>query len=261
MVGRTNAGGGGNTILPIVSYTGTMLSETDHGNWKIKFLTSGTLTFVKANNAAKGIDIFAVGGGGGGGNQGSAYHGGGGGGGGYTTSASRMFFPTDGSSYTITIGEGGAVATNGGTSSFTDGVTTITAAGGVKGTANGVGGNGGSGGGGKARYDIGGNGGSDGANGGAGVGNESTAGGTGQVLSTREFGEPTGDLYAGGGAGGSGYQISTYATGGAGGGGNATPGEKDGTPSTGGGGAGGSGNSSAGGVGGSGIVIIRNARF
>lgn len=50
------------------------------GNWKIRFLTSGTLRFTDLKSAENGIDIFMVGGGG----NGASYGGGGGGGSGYT---------------------------------------------------------------------------------------------------------------------------------------------------------------------------------
>ena len=40
----------------------------NQGDWKIRFLTSGTLTFTNLNGAEGGIDVFLVGGGGAGGN-------------------------------------------------------------------------------------------------------------------------------------------------------------------------------------------------
>lgn len=110
--------------------------------------------------------------------------------------------------------------------------------------------------------------GSDGASDGAdAAGNGNGVGGRGQGTTTREFGEATGDLYAGGGGG---YSPSGVArsSGGAGGGGRGgvgnansgyTPGE-NGQPNTGGGGGGRSGDGTGRGLGGSGIVIIRNAR-
>ena len=50
--------------LPTYAYTGshTLLDDGD-GNWRIKFLTSGTLTFLKNPGS---MDLFLVGGGGGG---------------------------------------------------------------------------------------------------------------------------------------------------------------------------------------------------
>lgn len=77
---------GGTTYsgLPEFTYTGTY-SFIDDGskNWRIRFLTSGTLVFQKIGT---NIDLFLVGGGGGGGPgwPGDPYHAGGGGGGGYT---------------------------------------------------------------------------------------------------------------------------------------------------------------------------------
>lgn len=64
-----------NTI-PEFTYTGDyeIVNDSDEpitvsqGNWKIRFLTSGTLTFTNLNGAEGGIDVFLVGGGGAGGN-------------------------------------------------------------------------------------------------------------------------------------------------------------------------------------------------
>ena len=67
--------------IPKFSYTGDYLLVGDgEKNWRVKFLTSGTLTFSKLGNAANGIDVFLVGGGGSGA-AGNAYYGAGGGGG------------------------------------------------------------------------------------------------------------------------------------------------------------------------------------
>ena len=259
------------------TYTGSAeFIDDGDDNWRIKFLTSGTLT-VKEDRF---VDIFAVGGGGNGGtgtatnsssSGGTTYGGGGaGGGGGYTTTVKGTTLPAG--TYTVTVG---AAA---GKSSITNEDATITyctANGGKSGSAGTAddqkGGNGGSGGG---AGDIGtnppGKGGSNGSNG------DSTAnctGGTGQGTTTREFGEATGDLYAGGGGAGGAhttYSSGTIAykaggTGGAGGGGN---GGSNGTlataggANTGGGGGGGAGITSytTRGAGGTGIVIIRNMR-
>lgn len=217
------------------------------GNWKIRFLTSGTLTFTSLNGAEGGIDVFLVGGGGGG-----AYNAGvgiTGGGGGYTTTA-RAIHVSVGQSYGIQIGAGG----NSGHSPSDGGATSAlgkTALGGKWGRGN-TGGDGGSGGGGYVHSSTTGSGagagGSDGSNGGSGAG----AGGTGQGTTTREFGESTGKLYAGGGA--SNVVGSISPIGGAGGGGNP---DASGEANTG-GGCGGTSNSAL--HGGSGIVIIRNAR-
>ena len=55
-------GGAGGKRPPEISYTGTYaLLDDGDGNWRIRFLTSGTLTFVKQNAT---VDVFCVGGGG-----------------------------------------------------------------------------------------------------------------------------------------------------------------------------------------------------
>ena len=223
------------------------ITTYNEANWKIRFLTSGTLTFTSLNGAADGIDVFLVGGGGGG------YTGGGGGG--YTTTALGVSIASE-TSYLVTVGSGGAnhsAGSQGGTSSAFG----QTANGGHAPATSVEGGAGGSGGGGYGQSKNGGAGGSDGGNGGAG----SNTSGIGQGTTTREFGENTGTLYAGGGGGGA---ASSY-TAGAGGSGGGGAGNKtnntagSGTANTGGGG-GGSGSANLSGAGGSGIVIIRNAR-
>ena len=203
---------------------GTCLVIDDGGgNWRIKFLSSGTFTPLKAMT----IDAFLVGGGGGGQSPG--------GGGGYTTTAKSIAL-TANVDYTITVGAGGAAGaiftpgTDGGNSEAFG----YSAAGGQRANSNTQGGNGGSGGG-SSVQGHGSNGGSDGGNG------SGKTPGIGQGTTTREFGESTGDLYSGGGGG------KAEGLGGAGGGGNYN---EDGEANTGGGG-GGSGS------GGSGIVIIR----
>lgn len=241
--------------LPTFTYDGTYEIVDDEdtaidnstGNWKIRFLTSGTLNFTELNGAADGIDVFVVGGGGGGGR-------GGGGGGGYTKLGTAT--PTTGTSYTITVGAGGGSKAAGGESSAFG----VIANGGATPSASYCGANGGSGGGGYAGDGKGGDGGSDGSDG-ATVG--SNAGGTGQGTTTREFCESGATLYAGGGGGGCGpYGGTGGGAGGAGGGGS---GSKSNTgnnaiANTGGGGGGDGGGNGTGGSGGSGIVIIRNAR-
>ena len=225
----------------VLEYTGNCTAIDDgSGNWRFKFLSSGKLK-TSVNYL---LDAFLVGGGGGGGKV-TDYYGGGGGGGYTTTSFIKMKKNTE---YTITIGAGGTYETAGGaTSAFG-----ITAAGG-SGAVNKAGGAGGSGG----AFAVSGKGGSDGANGG-GCGSGSC--GIGQGNTTREFGESTGQLYAGGG--GSGYNNSNGGAGGAGGGGAGGHNKKgiNGTANTGGGGGGGGHSGYAGGTGGSGIVIIRNTR-
>ncbi len=241
--------------IPEFTYTGDfeIVNDSDEpitvsqDNWKIRFLTSGTLTFTNLNGGDGLLDVFLVGGGGGG-----AYNanvGITGGGGGYTTTA-RAIHVSVGQSYDIQIGAGG----NSGSSPSDGGATSAlgkTALGGKWGRGS-TGGAGGSGGGGYVHSTTTGSGagagGSDGSNGGSGSG----AGGTGQGTTTREFGESTGKLYAGGGA--SNVTGSITPIGGAGGGGNP---DASGEANTG-GGCGGTSNSAL--HGGSGIVIIRNAR-
>ena len=227
----------------------------DASGWVLKLLTSGTLTF----SGTKSVDLFAVGGGGGSGT--------GGGGGGYTTTV-RAQMMTGGTDYTVTIGEGGAGNSNGtgsrgGTSSVAAGVTTLVSAaggyGGVSGTRRRSGGNGGSGGGGgsygsdgtSGHHPRGGLGGSDGANGKNATDSTQSSyngyGGTGQGTTTRAFGESTGEIFAGGGNGGNYISDKPAPEGG-------TAQSMDGAPNTGAGAGGGTR------TGGSGIVIIRNAR-
>ena len=214
------------------TYTGSsQLIDDGYGNFRVKFLSSGTMTVT--NNTT--VDAFLVGGGGGGGAYGIN---GGGGGGGYTTTQSNMAL-TASTNYSITVGTAGAIRGNGGTTSFNS----FSASGGYGSTGT-SGGNGGSGGGGNS----GGTGGSDGSNGGNGSG---SVGGTGQKNTTREFGETSGDLYSGGGGG-----VPSM-TGGSGGGGTGADGSGNG-------GSSGTANTGGGGgfnhTGGTGIVVIRNSR-
>lgn len=231
-----------NTAL---SYTGTKSIINDGGgNWRVKFLTSGTLTV--SQNVI--IDIFLVGGGGGGG---QAAVNGGGGGAGYTSTHTNITLSKD-VSYSVVIGSSGAKRGNGGSTSIS--VLGYSANGGYGSTTS-AGGNGGSGGGGDGGENNSSTGTSGGSNGGDGGIGHSGAAGTGQGTTTREFAETTGDLYAGGGAGA--WDIA-QSYGGAGGGGNGSKG------SDGSGGTDGSTNTGGGGgfnhSGGSGIVIIRNTR-
>ena len=240
----SGVGSGTNVTLYAVwknlfSYTGSKnVIHDGNGNWRIKFLTSGTLKFTNLGTATIGIDAFLVGGGGGtyeNGTSGAS----GGGGGGYTKTKKNITVE-QGTNYPIVVGAGGQAGANGGSSSgFGQSVS-----GGQGRSNNSSGGNGGSGG---ATY-YNGNGGSNGGNG-TGTGNTP---GTGQGTTTREFGESNGTLYSGGGACAVTNNVG-YA-GGAGGGGNP---QQNGTANTG-GGAGGSNENSH--NGGSGIVIIRNHR-
>ena len=229
------------STIPEFTYTGDyeIVNDSDEpitvseGNWKIRFLTSGTLTFTNLNGAEGGIDVFLVGGGG----NGETIRGARGGGGGYTKTVKGISIAIA-TPYTVTIG-----ASSGTSSAFGA-------------SANGASGaNGGSGGGGGGSSSgTPGNGGSNGGNGTAG---NVSGGGTGQGTTTREFGESTGKLYSGGGGGSAanaGAAGDSTAGAGAGFGGAA----KNGVANTGGGG--GAAYDGTAGRGGSGIAIIRNAR-
>lgn len=268
--------------LPKFTYTGTYELIEDGGkNWRIKFLTSGVLTLARKLV----VDVFLVGGGGAGstgvsrsGNIGGSS----GGAAGYTVTQKSVTL--DAGTYEITVGAGGVAgevsdtATAGGTTAAF-GYSADGGAAGSKGTTSAAKGtNGGSGSGAGGYVNSGGTivanagvGGSDGSDGGGNARN--VVGGTGQGTTTREFGETTGDLYAGAGGGGGVGQSGVYATGAAGGAGGGGVGASlngvggAGEVNTGsGGGAGYSsggtsfGRVSAGGDGGSGVAIIRNAR-
>lgn len=222
-----------NTI-PEFTYTGDyeIVNDSDEpitvsqDNWKIRFLTSGTLTFTNLNGAEGGIDVFLVGGGAKGlnGTTPSNEYYGSGGGGGYT-STKRGISVQANIPYTITVG-----AASGNTSAFN---ATAKGASGINGGSGGAGGfwNAYSG----VVY-----GGQDGANGNKQSEQYSLPGGTGQGTTTREFGEPSGRLYSTGGA------ANRFA---------------NATENTGNGGDGGkAGVSNPGYAGGSGIAIIRNTR-
>ena len=234
-IGRTNCGAGARSSLPEFTYSGTYtLIDDGDKNWRIKFLTSGTLTFAKISSH---IDIFIVGGGGGSSKYTYNNEGVGGAGAGYTYSGNYIAITT-GTAYPIVIGAGGATSAD----------PTIGISGGAS-SAFGYSASGGNGG----IYHKGGNGGSGGAcsNSGSGKGGQDGAngytlntlysGGTGQGLTTREFGESTGTLYATGGDGYSGTTNGVAKTSNTGNGGDGTV---SGTPS----------------VGASGIVVIRNYR-
>lgn len=232
-------------ITPEFTYTGdyTIVDDSDNpisdfanwkNNWKIRFLTSGTLTFTKLNGWNGQLDVFLVGGGGSSTPHYRVYPGGAGGG--YTRTVKAIKVATN-TNYSVVVGAGASPgeAIVGGTSSFGS-----YKAGGGQGTSDAnILGYGGSQGGGY----------SDG-NGASGQRNK--AGPNGETGTTREFGESTGTLYAGGGG------SNDNATGGAGGGGNKNSPGKANT----GGGAGGQNTEgdTTGFKGGSGIVIIRNAR-
>lgn len=253
------------TTVPTFSYTGsyeivedddTAITDPSYqGNWKIRFLSSGTLNFSRLASAENGIDLFLVGGGGGSGGKSIAA----GGGGGYTASYGNISVST-GIDYEIVVGAGGIKDATTSTNQNTGGEGGASSAFGesVNGGKGGVsyasdsqsratkGGDGGSGGAGSSwshTY----NGGSNGGDGGA---DNAARKGLGQGTSTREFyaldQDETATLFAGGGGN---MANDVYGTGGDGGGGTAS----DGDDHFGGGAAGRH-------AGGSGIVIIRNAR-
>lgn len=236
--------------LPKFTYTGTYeLIEDGEKDWRIKFLTGGVLTPKRKMK----IDVFLVGGGAAGG---VSY----GGGGGYTTTQKDITLVTN-TQYDITIGAGG---TGGNNSPGGDSTAFGIAAAGASGKDGGSGG-------GQCyiAHDndySGGNGGSDGSNGGTYNPASTRLAAQGQGTTTREFGEPTGELYAGGG-GGAGHNGNHKGLGGAGGGGDGqgyyTPNASDpiaGETNKGGGGGGVQTLGSTAADGGSGIVIIRNHR-
>lgn len=262
---------GANAKYEIYNASGVNITNNPEtqGDWKIKFLESGILTLNRLNGAADGIDVFCVGGGGNGANYNANLAvPGGGGGGGYTTTKKGVSVQTG--KYTMSVGGSGGT-----TYAFKGTAIEVSAKNGSNGymykgasTTDGNGGNGGSGGGG-----IFASGGSDGYDGSKGGGQSSYAyGGKGQRslnqgTTTKEFGESTGTLYAGGGGGGGsgagGYPAGSGGAGGGGKGGGRGAAAENGTPNTGGGGGGGGwawGAGDAPGKGGSGIVIIRNKR-
>lgn len=236
----------------------------------VELLTSGTIVFLEP----KVIDVFMVGGGGCGSGSKNASRGVGGGGGGYTRTI-RNLTVIENTSIPVTIGAGAVNYSTAGSSSFNN----LTVKGGNNG-GNPNGGAGGSGGGGgvavNSEYGAGG---SNGANGETGFivspGGKNSVGGSGQGFTTREFGESTGKLYAGGGGGGRFMTSGTpiISMGGTGGGGsgswvnlNITNSQAPtaGVANTGGGGGGGCGDSNyneiPGAPGGSGIVCFRVAQ-
>ena len=251
------AGGGGIANRLDFTYTGGTFNERT-ADGVVEFLETGILTMKKDTY----VDVFMVGGGAGGTSAGVG-NGGAGGGSGYTKTIINALLRR-GVEYQVTIGAGGTAGVNGGdTAAFGYSVD-----GGHSAANAGTGGSGAGAAGAASSTSslragrIGGSNGSDGAAG-------QFPGGVGQGSTTREFGEATGKLYAGGGGGGGAvYTTSSIGTGGAGGiggggnGGNAYYAGTEGTANTGGGGggAGGTADSSqtrAGGTGGSGIVCIR----
>ena len=251
-------------------------------------VTQGWVATSGVNSGDQAIDpiiysadfLVIAGGGGGGGNVGSSF-GGGGGAGGYRTLTQNI---NSGTTYTITVGDGGAIYASGSNSSISgSGLTTITSAGGGNG-GNNVGAVGGSGGGG-SRNNIGGSGNtpstspSQGNNGGAsggpnqyasgGGGGANAVGGDGSSDSPGATGGNGGNGTASsitgssvtraGGGGGQSYN-GTVGAGGVGGGGAGATNSGGvnavaGTVNTGGGGGGRSTPGNAG-AGGKGVVIL-----
>ena len=220
-------GGEAPATLPEFTYTGnyTLIDDGD-GNWRIKFLTSGTLTFTDKN---WNLDVYKVGGGASGAYSNNAYWGGSGGG---YTSTTEGVVALKNTAYPIVIGAGGAAKTTQGNGN--PGGATSAFGYSVNGGAPGVewgSGAGGSGGGGREN-------GTGGSNGSNGLG---TSPGAGQGTTTREFAEAGGDLYSPGGGGSTGGAKGAGLTG-------ANSG------------AGGNTRIGGGEAGGSGIVVIRNHR-
>lgn len=195
---------------PKYTYTGTSeLIDDGNGNWRIKFKTSGTLTFTSLGNARNGIDVFLVGGGASGRNFAQAPDtSAAAGGSGYTlTDKTGNIKPTKGTAYSITVGAAGNNSAGGSSTAFGK-----TASGGYRGSGGwnssydyiwAEGGNGGSGGGAATNEPTGG---SDGYNGSApeshmtaGKGQRNQTGPNGETGTTKEFGESGGAAYAQGG--------------------------------------------------------------
>ena len=184
--------------LPSFTYTGSYQAIDDgHGNWRIKFLSSGTLTFKNLKSGKDGIDVFLVGGGGA--TNDSRYvqwYGIGYGGAGYTLTQKNIS-ATKGTAYEITVGAAqqassafGYTAAKGGNgsasySTFYDGMIVHGGSGGTGGVAA-LSASGG-------HY-------TNGANAPSSSGQGyNCSGGSGQGTTTREFGDEDGDLYADGG--------------------------------------------------------------
>lgn len=274
ILGNPMAFVGKKPVVPKFSYTG---AYTEREDGVVELRSSGVLIF----NEDIIIDRFMVGGGGSGGwsVSGSYPYLGGGGGGGYTRTDRNVKIAKD-SPISVIIGAGGALkattggSANGQTTSWGD-ISVNGGEGGLYQTTTAAyrdGRPGGSGGGGSDSNSTGGQGGSDGSDGVGGY--PQRDGGKGQGNTTREFGEPTGKLYAGGGGGARYANSSTpqQPAGGDGGGGdgawvfgtNGVAAESGGDNTGGGGGGGGKAQSNSSiftsGGGGSGIVCFRVAQ-
>ncbi len=187
------------------------------------YTSSGTWT---APTGVTSVDVECWGGGGGGG-RGTTKNAGGGGGGGGGGYAKKLSIPvTSGNNYTVTVGTGGASATNGSSSSFTGNSSiNVTATGGSKGSDNGSsGGSGGSGnctGGCNVSY-TGGSGGAGGSSYGGGGGGSAGTGSNGNAGDQGNSGGSGALAVTGGGPGGNGGvsgQAGSIPSGGYGGGG------------------------------------------
>jgi hypothetical protein len=271
-----------NTATTLAQYASAAAIRTAEDAWTLVPFSGGasaptSVEFLVIAGGAGGGGVNATGGGGGAGGYRSSVVGEDSGGG---ASAESAFSVTPSTTYTVTVGAGGAVSTNGSNSVFA----TITSTGGGSGGVNaGAGSLGGSGGGGGSQ------GGTNGAAG-AGTANEGFAGGAGGGV-TASFSAAGGGGGAdavgaaggggGGGTGGAGLPSSitgSSVTRAGGGGGGADSGKTGGAGGAGGGGAGATGggasavaavvNSGGGGggsgsgtalasAGGSGVVIIR----
>ncbi len=271
MIANTHYGYVGKSKAPKFTYTGNYKVRDDG---VVELLTSGTIVFLEP----KVIDLFMVGGGGGGGdftgNAGSSALGGGGGG--YTRTVRRVSVQAN-TNILVTVGAGGAVNSDGGSTAFGTEYAVIGGKTAVRYSSSNTthlkGGSGGSGGGGAviSNSDYG-AGGYDGNDGEVGYGLSNIYGGTGQRTTTKEFGDTTKKLYAGGGGGGRYIAGSTFviSPGGSGGGGSGACGHGSdaqaaaaGVANTGGGGGGAAASynsiKGAGGSGGSGIVCFRDS--
>ena len=245
-----------NTV-PEFTYTGTYKIVDDdgnevtktEGNWNIMFLTTGALKFTSLNGAKNGIDVFVQGGGGNGGNTfdivagGLEYASGGGGGGGGYRNTSFGVQVTDENPYAIEVGGSGGQSSAFGTSA-SGGNNGGTATDASTSTGGGEGGAGGSHGG-----------------KGGGVANTVENGKDGAYA----FLGTSGVKYGPGGAGGYGYNgtnngTGPFAYGGKDGGGDSGTNAAENSGGGGGGGCYTASGPTAVGLGGSGIVIIRNKR-
>ncbi|WP_333599764.1 GEVED domain-containing protein [Flavobacterium sp.] len=133
---------GTHLLLLIITFFATSFENDLNAQTVTTYTSSGTWVCPQGVTT---IQVEAIGGGAGGRASGSTKGdtGGGGGGGAYAKRSAVTMIP--GTSYTITVGAGGATSFNGGTTTAAFGSTTITAAGGSTGTTttNGLGGNGG----------------------------------------------------------------------------------------------------------------------